>query len=632
MYPIPRQPTRLRLQHGTTLVVTLVLVLLASLLGFFALNVGLFGQRSSANDVRARVIQQTAEAGLSQGIEYFRANFNTALDPTDSGQWTLCDATDTDFPCGVVPQCANGKTSGSGCTSTADQRRGNMYKYTKGASYDTNGNSSTTDNIDKNSIPLDRRIGTVGNGFGVNYGVGALMCMVKQPSVAGEATQCTAATSNASNVKILTLVSVARMTGESANTTLTTSTGVYSKINSVTNAPPLVASGAIDITGGMQMVASPNAGGTGVPVSVWTRLAVDKTGTPNTCYLNDWMNDPKQTPTFMGSDPQIAVCDDCDCQESLSYANSGNLQMEGMDILNIEHNPPNIYTTDASATPVAGTTDCTAPGGDPTKYDPTKCRANFDIKPKEFPCDLFQYVFGLQAWLDQLTPTGAASEGCPPTYAGGDGSGTGDCFCETAEPMVSYSWSGGPTMMRADDNWLYSNANFVIPRNASGDPTEYPPLTKKIACSDITPTMEGLIWDQTGTCFGTTAGDIGSPDTPVILVADQAGTSTGVHIQGQHRMFGLLFVRVASAIPITTTGQTLSAQTGAATSRGTNYYAFQMDGSTVYGAVVVQGPVRKANGGGTIVSEPLILAKLLKEQPLSNYANVPGSWSDRFSY
>ena len=619
-------------QAGTTLILVLVLVLLASLMTLFALNVGLFGQRTSANDVRARVIQQTAESGLAQGIEYFRANFNTALDPTDTTQWTLCSATDTSFPCGAVPQCANGATaSGGGCTSTTLQRRGLMYKYTKTAGYDINGNGSTSDAMDNAALPLDRLVNntgalastTVGNSFAVNYGVGALMCVVAQPATIGAATQCTTSTSNASNVKLVTLVSVARMTGESTGTTLTTTTGVYSKINNLANAPPLLASGSIDLTGGMQIVASPNAGGTGVPISVWTRLAVSKTGTPNTCYLNDFLSDPKQTPSNLGTNPQIATCDNCDCQASLSYQNSGNSQQEGIDILNIEHNPPNVYATDANATPVAGTSSCT----DSTQ---ATCRANFDIKPSEFPCDMFQYIFGTQAWLDQTAPSGAAYAGCPPAYASGNADGTGDCFCETAEPMVSYSWSGGPTQMRVDDNWLYTNANYVIPRNASGDPTTYSTQTKIIACSDIKPTTQGIIWDQTGVCMDNVSGDIGSPDTPVLLVEDQQPGTVGVHVQSHPRMFGLLFVRVGSAIPISTTGQKLDPSTGGLLGGPT--YAFQMEGGTIYGAAVVQGAVKKGNGGATLVAEPLILAKLLKEQPLSNYANAPGGWSDRLSY
>src|SRR5947209_7645568 len=129
-------------QAGTTLILALVLVLLASLLALFAMNVGIFEQRTSANDVRARLVQQAAEAGLSQGMEYFKANFGTVMDPTDSTRWQICDATDTTFPCGTVPQCANGQMTSGACNNdsagVSTARRSNMYKFIGGGTYDVN--------------------------------------------------------------------------------------------------------------------------------------------------------------------------------------------------------------------------------------------------------------------------------------------------------------------------------------------------------------------------------------------------------------------------------------------------------------------------------------------------------------
>src|SRR5512141_3139648 len=85
-------------QSGTTLIIALVLVLLATLLTLFAMNVGIFGQRTSASDVRSRLVQQAAESGLSQGVEYFRNNRSVFQNPTTSALWQLCDANDETFP------------------------------------------------------------------------------------------------------------------------------------------------------------------------------------------------------------------------------------------------------------------------------------------------------------------------------------------------------------------------------------------------------------------------------------------------------------------------------------------------------------------------------------------------------
>ena len=92
MHPTVQVQTRVRTrQSGTTLVVALVLILLASLLALFAVNVGLNSQRTSASDVRSRLVEETAEAALSQGVEYLRNNRALFADPTTSPNWQLCD-------------------------------------------------------------------------------------------------------------------------------------------------------------------------------------------------------------------------------------------------------------------------------------------------------------------------------------------------------------------------------------------------------------------------------------------------------------------------------------------------------------------------------------------------------------
>src|SRR3990167_1772565 len=104
-----------RLQQGSTLLVAVVILLLASLMALMAMNVGVFEQRSSGNDLRAKVVHQVAEAGLAQGFEYlFRAN-PALLD--NAGSWELCGASDTTFPCGAVDASV----------------RGTMYRLTAGA-------------------------------------------------------------------------------------------------------------------------------------------------------------------------------------------------------------------------------------------------------------------------------------------------------------------------------------------------------------------------------------------------------------------------------------------------------------------------------------------------------------------
>jgi len=615
-----------RPQKGTTLIITLMLVLLATLLGLFAMNVGLFGQRTSANDLRSRLVTEAAEAGLAQGMEYFRNNRAVFADPTTSTSWELCSASDTSFPCGTVEQCPGvGYSDSKGATSTSLtactgglKRRGNMYRYIGGAGYDVNGNGSTSDTIDSRSVPINAQMtlmGTAGNGFNVNYGAGALLCVVKTPAASTDPTECTTDINDASAVRILTVTSVGSIPGESASTTLTTGVGVHSVLYSPANKPPVVASGSVDITGGIQVVTNPDSGGNGVPVSVWTRKAVDKTGTPNTCYFDDFIRDQKNNahPAFeddsQGDPSNVVTCDTCECSSSISYASSGNNPDMGIDILEV------------STVPVIGTTACTT-----ALYAAGSCKANANIKLPdtsksppvyEFPCDMFQYVFGVQAWDDNDS----------------------DGFCETRKLTSDFSPADGSALptggIGVDEAFLYNNATKIIPGTLH--PQGWIDASKlDTTCSSLTDSVGntaagGLIWIQFGetACDGGTGAAFvsgsqwGTPDKPVVIVADGnvAGTSTIGNFHA--RMFGLLFVRSPDS--------PLSPTTGAATS-GRGGSLFMNAGSVIYGSVVVQGPVTKGNGTASIVYQKTVLNNLLTLSSLNPFAPVPASWTDRYAY
>src|SRR6478735_1568020 len=91
-------------QSGAILLVTIVLLALASLITLFAVNVGVFEQRSTANDVRAKAVNEAAEAGLAQGFEYLMRQHAAMLNTPSL--WERCDATDVTFPCGAISAAA----------------------------------------------------------------------------------------------------------------------------------------------------------------------------------------------------------------------------------------------------------------------------------------------------------------------------------------------------------------------------------------------------------------------------------------------------------------------------------------------------------------------------------------------
>ena len=567
-------------QRGTTLIVVLVLILLATVIGLFAVKVGIGEQRASGNDFKTRLMRQAAEASMTEGMAYMQSLNSPQLDPfSNTREWTQCkNAADTSFPCGAVPQTGvSGKV-----------RRANMYYYSAGT-FDLNGDGQV-DAIEGRMLPLSNRLtkfASTGNGFNVQYGVGAVLCPLKMPLTATQTDiDCAINADEESGTYAYTLVAVGSIPGESAHVTLTQTIGAYNLLNFPPGAPPVVASGSVDVTGAGNIVTNPNSGGPGVPVSVWTRGAVDKKGNTNTCYYDEFIrngapNGNNKGPTLepalnsnasngpiVTQADQIMRCDDCQCQraDSLSFSDPGNKGQFGMDVLQCPSGPGQCTGTET----------------------PPNTGANFDIKPNEFPCDLFQYVFKVAGHSD-VSPV--------------------DSFCEH-QIQVTYQ---GKTM-GADQAWLYQHAKKIhgdplgiIP---AGDPKDWPG-----GCGSLGPSDFGIYWDASGSGCNVNAGqnsNAGSILYPLVLVADKS-----MNIKGT--FFGLAFVRATGAADLDfTTG-------------GNGLFSMQAN-SALYGAVVVQGKADKLNGSDSVIYSDKVLQNIGKNSVPPAWGAVPGSWTDRFSY
>ncbi|HEY4555794.1 MAG TPA: hypothetical protein VIG68_05095 [Lysobacter sp.] len=539
-------------QSGNALLVVVVLLLLASMMSLFAMNVGVFEQRSSGNDLRAKLVNEVAEAGLARGMEYFKAN-PLLLTDLSGGQWVKCTAAMTDFPCGSVEE-ESSVLAGVGAAAAPQtvQRRSTMYYWQNSAGGVDFDESGAVDGWEARMLPIGNPLPTV-NGFPAMAGVGAVLCRVAYKAAPTDPTLCTDDPTLMSPTSVVTLVSVGRLTSEGSRSTLVQTVGMYNILNGVPGKPPILASGSVDVSGTLQIVTNPNAGGPGVPVSVWTRKDMTKTGTPNTCYLDEFLRFGAKNnapPEFEGTS-RVVTCDDCSCptEHTLSYQSSGNLQLEGIDILDVDSN--------------AG--------------------VNRDVRPEEFPCDLFENVFGVKAWNDT----------------------NGDHFCET-KIMTQYKNpnTGVMVTMGADEAFLYANAKTIITQNAQAQALRRPDQVPTLAYPGAD--WSGLIWCQANCTIGSNQ-QLGSPDRPVLLVADGE-----VRVQG--RVFGMIFLR--------STGNTLDPNTGGTAVLDMNA------GSTVYGSIVVQGKVNKANGTAAVVYSGAVLTNLSNDP--SNYkpGGLPGGWAD----
>lgn len=525
-------------QRGAVLVVTVVLLLLVTVLSLFALNVGVFEQRSSANDLRAKMVRQVADNALAQGMEFLKLR-PELLD--QGASWERCpmDEDPPTFPCGVVPP----------------DRRGTMYRWI-GGTVDFDG-SGTVDLVEKRMLPINAgNLLTAMNDFSVRAGAGAVLCRVRIPTVAGAEAECT--TSGAddySGVNALTVVGQGQVVGETASGTVAQTIGTYKLLNNPPAKPPIVASGTVDIKGTLDVVTNPGAGGTGVAVSVWTRKDVDPNGSPTTCHFDEFIRFGSDKggaqvtfePDADGNSTDVIVCDDCYCPRdyALSFPHPGNQSgdclgsgecKEGLDILDIDGD--------------SGVTR--------------------DVRPEEFPCDLFEYLFSVKAWEDT----------------------DGDYFCET-KIMVDNP-AGTPAQIGADELFLTENADVIIDDAAE--------------CTQLGPSTSGLVWDR----VGCDVDEVGSAEYPVALVVDGDVAYQGI------RLFGLLFVRA--------TGTELDPLTGGDASLRFNGQ------SVIYGSAIIQGEVAKANGTAAVVYNEKVLANFDNDPDNVQFGGVPGSWTDRFTY
>ncbi|MEG3191413.1 hypothetical protein [Lysobacter sp. D1-1-M9] len=561
--------TSARTATGSTLLVVMVLLLLATLFVVFALNVGSFEQRTSGNDLRAKLAQETAESGIALGVEYLNAN-RTLFATNDT--WRECGASETDFPCGAVPAT----------------RRATMFTYMAEGS----GGAALADRL----LPLQAELAdsSVG-GFGATRQVGAVLCRVREIPATGATpagTECTDSLDDASTTWVATLVSKGSLTGEGSSATVSQTIGAYNIFAAGVGTPPLVASGSVDVGGGMQVVTSPDAAGSGVPTSIWSRLDVGANGTPNTCYFDNFIRQGGSNSGPPGYFDGIAVCDTCKCptDNSLSFGKGADF-CEGMDIVDIESDPLNV-------------------AGCPTT-------ANANIRREEFPEDLFAFLFGQSAWTD--VNRGGIAEGDACTTAALD-CHFGEERIILADCKYPHPTTGAEVTasLPADTCYLLNIRNKIHIGDGVDDQAQ---------CDALGADSEGVIWvheEAIGDLPGFAGGcdrirglnQFGSPSKPVALVYDGSLTQVNGLV-----MYGLAFLREPNS------STTLDPATGGSAVLGVN------GNMTIYGAAVVQGKVQSGGGGSAaIVYNKDVLFNLINNPNNINPASIPGSWTDRLRY
>jgi len=232
-------------------------------------------------------------------------------------------------------------------------------------------------------------------------------------------------------------------------------------------AAPIIAAGAVSVSGDFTVVANPDAilyendaaevqaWGSGVPLSVWSASDVSLGASTQTCHLGDYLSNG--TP----NDDAIRTCDDCDCPaNTLLTGTSGGDADEGVDIVDVDGG-----TGETPDMVVNCPTDGTYGGN--------------GSNDSEFPCDLFEYLFGVRGPYSGLYGT-----------------------------PVPDGW------------WDIREAAEVISN-----------------CSALNATSSGLYWyEGAGGCTINNA-TVGSWKRPVLLVVD----GVDLTVSGKVTFFGLIF-------------------------------------------------------------------------------------------
>ncbi len=311
-----------RQRGATTLIVAILMLMILSTVVSFSTSVGVFEQRIAGNENRSRLAQAAAEGALGMAEQYIKANtVNLVSTQTTTGwldpaamRWQKC-----------IDPVPTGQSDP--CLAEADSaRRSEMFRY--------NLNGITTLNFAA-TLPTSAQISNTGGSaaFPVTTQVSALLCRLD--TTVPSKPFCSANPAN-SRVFAVTLVATANLTGESANAQVKETIASYRSIAGAATSP-LSASGIVKGLGNAEILTSPNAGGWGVPVSIWSPYDVDISGqgggigSVSTCQLGDYLG---QVP----SEELFTTCADgnhsCGCPaDSILSGHSGAVKKEGIDIL-----------------------------------------------------------------------------------------------------------------------------------------------------------------------------------------------------------------------------------------------------------------------------------------------------------
>jgi hypothetical protein len=481
----------------------LILILLTEML-IYAVQVGVFEQRKSGNEMRHKEAFHAAETGIQAAHSYLLENTLGLTDLSDSGwlsdnfvasggegRWVPCaDAGLTD-PSGTHPCYGEPLDSGSPINL-----RDSSYFF-------------SLDGVTPAELPIQPDVILPEPEETVT--VEALLCLLDVDRTPGSVPVRGCLDKNDGNMNPIYFVITLLARGQAecsdeADGDCAAETLVAQKLGSfgpLTGAggvgAPLTSRSSFPPGGTAEIVPNPNGGGPGVPVSAW---------------LNANTTDPKCQAPDMAADPTGGSWTTCERHE-----------WYGVDKLPDENSPNGKY-----ACPTA-TCSC-GPG---EKYISHAEDLSLDIIiDEQFPCDLFEHTFNVP---------------------------------------------------RDDYKTVKYGPGVQVIKN----------------CDSLGPDSKGTYWvdGSVGTCKLNSV-EVGSPDNPVFLIS----AADEMALAGNAVIWGVLFVT------------TVEGGTGEMSVTGTN---------TLYGAGIVEGPIKNFNGTYQIVYNDDLVDRATKTGGLGK---IYGGWID----
>lgn len=484
-----RGPAR---QRGlTTLAITLLILIILTLIVLFSTNVAFFEQRTTNNENRARLAEQAAEYALGLAGEYIKGRRNSLISDTPGTGWLSSDARKWVSCASVSSMPINHP-----CMAEAiGARRAQMYFYTADG---TVSGSQAIPYRDATPSDVELETSTVGIGqgkFTTATTVRALLCRVDTSL----ATPTCALNPVAGNRIAITLIADAELSGEAASAQVKQTLATYSAA-SPSSSVPLVASGLIKGLGNAQVVTAPNAGGYGIPGSMWSPCPVDidantpiaitgcalpspgaSVGSVSTCHVGEYLKSTAESELLTTCATSNNACG-CPAVNSSGSdflsGHSGSVKKEGYDIL--DRDGGNGALPDIAFFPDA--------------------RFGIDKAADTTDDSLFEWIFGVDY------------EASSTANADGAGTAKGNTLQNCAHTLTGHKSNNCAVKALVDDL-----AATVV-----------------ASCSALNSSSSGIYY-VTGSC--SLPSQVGSPDNFVIVVVNDDARLNGT------LLYGMLFVR-----------------------------------------------------------------------------------------